>query len=110
MNCDGKKNGLVSGTKAIARPEWQPEDRETRLGADDLANPEVPEATRCGVHDVGPNKEWMSAGDDHDTGAFAVNAIHLWWRTMDRDRYREATELLIMADVCATNCYRNRLC
>lgn len=38
------------------------------------------------VFDVGANEGWMSVGDDHDTAAFAVNAIRRWWRTTGAER------------------------
>ena len=51
----------------------------------------------------------MSVGDDHDTGAFAVNAIRRWWQTMGSTRYPEATTLMVTADAGGSNGYRNRL-
>ena len=50
-----------------------------------------------------------SVGDDHDTAAFAVNAIRRWWQSLGKDRYPDAQSLLITADVGGSNSYRNRL-
>ena len=51
----------------------------------------------------------MSVGIDHDTGAFAVNAIRRWWQTMGQKRYRGARRLLINADGGGSNGSRVRL-
>ena len=51
----------------------------------------------------------MSIGDDHDTSAFAVNTIRRWWQTMGRDRYPNATSLMVTADAGGSNGYRNKL-
>ncbi len=50
----------------------------------------------------------MSVGDDHDTAAFAVNAIRRWWQVLGVDRYPKAKRLLITADAGGSNSYRNR--
>lgn len=44
----------------------------------DFPDAEVPKAIPYGVFDVGANEGWMSVGDDHDTAAFAVNAVRRW--------------------------------
>ncbi len=51
----------------------------------------------------------VSVGDDGDTAVFAVGAISRWWATMGRDRYPDATTLLITADAGGSNSYRSRL-
>ncbi len=51
----------------------------------------------------------VSLGVDHDTGAFAVNAIRSWWLEMDRARYPNAARLLITAHGGGSNGSRVRL-
>jgi hypothetical protein len=109
ISCDCKKKELVNGTKANAGREWQPKGRPTRVDVHDFPDPEEPKAIPYGVYDVGGNEGWMSVGDDHDTGAFAVNAIRRWWQAMGRDRYPQATTLMVTADAGGSNGYRNRL-
>jgi hypothetical protein len=46
---------------------------------------------------------------DHDTAEFAVETIRLWWRTMGRPAYPEATRLLITADAGGGNGSRLRI-
>ena len=50
-----------------------------------------------------------TVGDDHDTAAFAVNAVRRWWETMGRDRYPRASALMVTADAGGSNGYRNKL-
>ena len=75
----------------------------------DFPDKNVPKAVPYGVLDVGANEGWMSVGDDHDTSAFAVNAIRRWWQAMGRQRYPHATALMVTADAGGSNGYRNKL-
>jgi len=109
ISVDCKKKELVNGRKANAGQEWQPKGRPERVDVHDFPDPEVPKAIPYGVFDMGANEGWMSVGDDHDTAAFAVNAIRRWWNAMGRDRYPKATTLMVTADAGGSNGYRNRL-
>jgi hypothetical protein len=48
-------------------------------------------------------------GNDHDTAAFAANAIRRWWLTMGKERYASSRRLMITADAGGSNGYRLRL-
>jgi len=109
ISVDCKKKELVNGRKANAGREWQPAGRPDRVDVHDFPDEEVPKAIPYGVLDVGANEGWMSVGDDHDTAAFAVNAIRRWWTTMGQERYPQATTLMVTADAGGSNGYRNRL-
>lgn len=109
VSVDCKKKELVNGTKANAGREWQPTGRPTRVDVHDFPDAEVPKAIPYGVFDVGANEGWMSVGDDHDTAAFAVNAIRRWWQAMGTQRYPKAKRLMVTADAGGSNGYRNRL-
>lgn len=109
ISVDCKKKELVNGTKANAGREWQPKGRPERADVHDFPDPEVPKAIPYGVFDVGANEGWMSVGDDHDTAAFAVNAVRRWWQAMGAERYPNARRLLVTADAGGSNGYRNRL-
>jgi transposase len=109
ISVDTKKKELVNGTKANAGREWQPKGQPVGVDVHDFPDPETPKAIPYGVYDVGANEGWMSVGDDHDTAAFAVNAIRRWWQTMGIDRYPHARRLMITADAGGSNGYRNRL-
>jgi Rhodopirellula transposase DDE domain len=45
----------------------------------------------------------VAVGIDHDTAAFAVNAIRAWWYDVGRNRYPRARRLLITADCGGSN-------
>ncbi len=109
ISVDCKKKELVNGRKANGGREWQPEGEPERVDVHDFPDPEIPKAIPYGVFDVGANEGWVSVGDHHDTGAFAVNTIRCWWQTMGRARYPNATRLLITADSGGSNSSRNRL-
>ena len=69
----------------------------------DFPDPEIPKAVPYGVLDVGADQGWVSVGDDHDTAAFAVNAIRRWWQMLGVERYPNATRLLVTADAGGSN-------
>jgi hypothetical protein len=50
----------------------------------------------------------VSVGLDHDTAAFAVNAIRVWWHTIGKIRYPRSRRLLVTADGGGSNGYRLR--
>ena len=66
-------------------------------------------AAPYGVYDIAADKGWVSVGIDHDTAAFAVNAIRSWWRAMGHERYPNAQHLTITADGGGSNGSRVRL-
>jgi len=89
------------------RPEVQ--GSPERVDVHDFPDPEVPKAVPYGVYDLGADDGFVSVGSDHDTAAFAVNAIRRWWPTMGAERYAGATRLMVTADAGGSNGYRNRL-
>ena len=109
VSVDCKKKELVNGRKANRGREWQPAGEPDRVDVHDFPDAEIPKAIPYGVYDVGANEGWVSVGDDHDTAAFAVNAIRRWWTLMGAERYPKAKRLLVTADAGGSNGYRNRL-
>ena len=51
----------------------------------------------------------MSVGTSHDTAAFAVSALRLWWQREGSLRYPGAGRLLVICDAGGSNGYRCRL-
>ncbi|MCP3909618.1 MAG: ISAzo13 family transposase, partial [Actinomycetia bacterium] len=41
------------------------------------------------------NEGWVNVGDCADTGEFAVESIRRWWTTLGRERFPNATRLLV---------------
>ena len=97
VSVDCKKKELVGAGPGYrnAGREWQPEGKPNKAGVHDFPDPDMPKAVPYGVYDLGANEGWMSVGDDHDTAAFAVNAIRRWWQTMGAERYPKAKRLLV---------------
>jgi transposase len=109
ISVDSKKKELVVGTKANKGKEWQPTGSPERVDVHDFPDPEIPKAVPYGIYDLGADEGWMAVGSDHDTAAFAVNAIRRWWQTMGTERYPKTTRLMITADAGGSNGYRNKL-
>jgi len=110
VSVDTKKKELVGddpGYKNAGR-EWQPSGAPERVGVHEFPN-ELGKAIPYGVYDVGANSGWVLVGADHDTAAFAVEALRRWWATMGQAAYPSADRLLVCADAGGSNSYRNRL-
>jgi hypothetical protein len=108
ISVDTKKKELVGDFKNGGR-EWQPKGAPEDVRVHDFVIPELGRAVPYGVYDIADNVGWVSVGIDHDTAAFAVNAIRRWWKLMGRKRYPDACNLLITADGGGSNGTRLRL-
>ena len=105
VSVDTKKKELV-GEYANKGREWQPTGEPDEVLVHDFIDPESGKAVPYGVFDVANNEGWVSVGDNADTAGFAVNSIRRWWEKMGRERFPEATRLLITADSGGSNGYR----
>lgn len=56
-----------------------------------------------GVYDISANRGTVFVGTSHDTPAFAVNSIGLWWGKEGRRAYPKAKRLLLLADNGGSN-------
>jgi len=108
-NAPGLPDELVAGVKANVGREWQPAGQPEPVYVHDFPDPEVPKAIPYGVYDVGADEGWVQVGDDHDTPAFAVNAVRDWWQSMGRVRYPQASRLLVTANAGGSNSSRSRV-
>jgi transposase len=108
ISVDTKKKELVGPFKNAGR-ELRPLGDPTEVLMHDFVLPELGRAAPYGVYDLAENAGWVSVGTDHDTAAFAVETIRRWWTTMGRERYPDATRLLVTADAGGSNGYRLRL-
>jgi DNA-binding phage protein len=102
ISVDTKKKELVGDFQNGGR-EWQPVGEPEAVRVHDFGDPERGKAIPYGVFDLSANVGWVSVGTDHDTSAFAVNAIRAWWEQMGQAQYPTATELLITADGGGSN-------
>ena len=108
VSVDCKKKELVGNFKN-GGAEWHPKGEAPRVNDHDFASQAEGRAIPYGIYDIGRDEGYVSVGISADTGEFAVNAIRCWWETMGRDRYPEATRLLITADGGGSNGSRNKL-
>jgi len=107
VSVDTKKKELVGNFRNNGR-EWRRTGRPELVNIHDFIDPKLRRAVPYGVYDMTNNVGWVSVGTDHDTAAFAVNAIRRWWRTMGRKRHPKAKRLMISADGGGSNGYRVR--
>jgi hypothetical protein len=108
ISVDTKKKELV-GEFSNGGAEYHPKGEPTRTKTHDFVDKELGRAVPYGVYDIANNEGWVSVGDTADTSTFAVEAIRRWWYSMGRQRFPDATELLITADAGGSNGYRVRL-
>jgi transposase len=108
ISVDTKKKELVGDFKDGGR-EYQPAGSPEQVRVHDFIDPKLGRAAPYGVYDIADDKGWVSVGIDHDTAAFAVNAIRSWWTNMGRGRYADAHTLTITADGGGSNGSRVRL-
>jgi transposase len=108
VSVDTKKKELVGNFKNNGK-EWRPNGTPEFVNIHDFIDPKLSRAVPYGVYDITNNVGWVSVGTDHDTAAFAVNAVRRWRRTMGRKRHPKAKRLMITADAGGSNGYRVRL-
>lgn len=108
ISVDAKKKELVGDFKNAGR-EWFPKGRPLHVRVHDFEDEDLGKALPYGVYDVGANEGWVSVGVTHDTPAFALATIRMWWVEMGVARYPKAKELLIIADSGGSNSARARL-
>jgi hypothetical protein len=108
ISVDTKKKELVGDFKNAGR-EWRPRGDPEQVRTHDFVIKELGRAVPYGVYDLAANAGWVSVGIDHDTAAFAVQAIRAWWHDVGNSRYREARRLTITADGGGSNGSRVRL-
>ncbi|WP_174502007.1 ISAzo13 family transposase [Acidiphilium sp. C61] len=108
ISVDTKKKELVGDFKNGGR-ELRPKGRPEAVRVHDFVIPALGKAVPYGVYDIAANAGWVSVGMNHDTAAFAVEAIRRWWHELGAARYPAATKLLITADCGGSNGARVRL-
>lgn len=105
VSIDSKKKEMVGNFKN-AGATWRktPDpvlDHDFRSDAKGMAAP-------GGIYDTQANRGTVFVGTSHDTADFTVDNLVRWWVSEGRDRYRDATELLVLADGGGSNAARSR--
>lgn len=108
ISVDTKKKELVGPFKnngKVYRPKGDP----VKVKVHDFMDKELGKVAPYGVYDLKHNEAWVNVGTDHDTAVFAVESIRRWWNMMGKERYPDATRLMITADSGGSNGARIRL-
>ena len=100
ISVDTKKKELI-GTFKNAGRTWRREPLD--VFESDFPSDAKGKAIPYGIYDLGCNAGYVVVGTSHETSAFAVAAIRLWWLAVGRLRYRGQHELLIQADSGGAN-------
>jgi len=88
---------------------WRPKGDPVKVRDHDFPDEELGKIAPYGVYDIAADTGFVSVGTSHDTGAFAVSALRLWWQQEGSLRYPGATRLLVTCDAGGSNGYRCRL-
>jgi hypothetical protein len=107
LSVDTKKKELVGAFKNAGRT-WRPNGEPVRVHVHDFPSQAVGKAIPYGVYDVGHNRGFVNVGTSHDTPAFAVESLRLWWEHEGRTRYPATDGLLICADSGGSNSTQSR--
>ena len=106
LSVDTKKKELV-GNFGNPGQVWVQEP--VAVNAHDFLSDARCRAVPYGLYDVLANRGHVVVGTSSDTPAFAVDAVVRWWVRCGCKRYRDAAELLILADSGGSNGCRPRL-
>ena len=108
ISVDGKKKERLGAYHRDGR-SWRREGDPVQVRSHDFPEKDTMTITPYGVYDIAANRGFVSVGTSHDTGAFAVNAIRLWWQEEGQFRYPAAGRLLVTCDAGGSNSARCRL-
>jgi len=108
VSVDTKKKELVGDFKNGGR-EWRPVGEPVAVRTHDFKDKELGKAVPYGVFDLDEDTGFVSVGISNDTAQFSVASIRAWWEQLGRERYPDASELVITADCGGSNGYRTRL-
>jgi hypothetical protein len=106
VSVDAKKKELV-GNFANAGTIWRQVPAE--VNAHDFLSDALCRATPYGLYDVLANCGHVIVSRSANTPQFATEAVARWWARIGCHRYRDAGELLLLADAGGSNGYRPRL-
>ena len=108
VSVDAKKKEQLGPYHRDGRA-WRPAGDPVRVAGHSFPDPQGTKIVPYGVYDIAANRGFVSVGTSHDTAAFAVNALRLWWQAEGAARYPGAKRLLITCDAGGSNSYTGRL-
>jgi hypothetical protein len=108
VSVDAKKKELIGPFHRAGR-SWRPAGDPLKVRDHDFPDAELGKVTPYGIYDIAANRGFVSVGTSHDTAAFAVSALRLWWRAEGGSRYPGARRLLVTCDAGGSNSQVSRL-
>jgi hypothetical protein len=108
VSVDGKKKEKLGPYHRDGRT-WRPKGDPVRVRDHDFPDEDTVRISPYGVCDIAANRGFVSVGTSHETAAFAVNALRLWWQREGSLRYPRATRLLVVCDAGGSNSCTGRL-
>jgi Rhodopirellula transposase DDE domain len=97
VSVDTKKKELVGDFKNAGR-ELRRKGQPARVRTHDFKDKELEKVAPYGVYDLKHDEGFVPVGISNDTAQFSVASILAWWRQLGRERFPNASELLITAD------------
>jgi len=92
ISVDTKKKELI-GEYKNGGSDYRAAGCPDMVRVHDFVDPDLGKVAPYGIYDIAANAGWVSVGIDHDTAAFAVNAIRRWHDVVGRGRYGNAERL-----------------
>jgi Rhodopirellula transposase DDE domain len=108
VSVDGKKKERLGAYHRDGR-SWRPAGDPVRVRDHDFPEKDTVTISPYGVYDITANRGFVSVGISHETAAFAVKAIRLWWQEEGQFRYEGAARLLVTCDSGGSNAASSRL-
>jgi hypothetical protein len=108
ISVDGKKKEKLGAYHRDGK-SWRRKGDPVQVRSHDFPDRDTVTISPYGIYDIAANRGFVSVGTSHDTAAFAVNAIRLWWRREGSLRCPHARRLLITCDAGGSNDWRCRL-
>jgi len=108
ISVDTKKKELIGDYKN-GGSDYRATGYPDTVKVHDFVDKDLGKVAPYGIYDLAANAGWVSVGIDHDTAAFAVNAIRRWYEVVGHSRHESADRLLITADGGGSNGSRVRL-
>ncbi len=106
ISVDTKKKELI-GNFANKGTCWRRERDE--VNAHDFRRDASAKAVPYGIYDLQRNDGFIAVGTGCDTPRFSVESLHLWWQTVGRTEWPDATRLRIEADAGGSNAAASRV-
>jgi Rhodopirellula transposase DDE domain len=108
VSVDARKKELIGPYHRDGR-SWRPGGDPVRVRDHDFMDRETGRIVPYGIYDIAANRGFVPVGTSHDTAAFAVAALRLWWRREGALRYSGARRLLVVCDAGGSNSARCHL-